>query len=103
MHRKKFKIFLKYNKISFAFFAGVLYNRTVQFLRSWRNWQTRTVQVRVGDHGGSNPFDRTIAKETSFRVSLLLCKQNLAFHAKIIKLMIRPAYMIIASVDAVKN
>ena len=31
----------------------------VQNMRSWRNWQTRTVQVRVGDHGGSNPFDRT--------------------------------------------
>ena len=30
------------------------------YLRSWRNWQTRTVQVRVGDHGGSNPLDRTI-------------------------------------------
>ena len=28
-------------------------------MRSWRNWQTRTVQVRVGDHGGSNPLDRT--------------------------------------------
>ena len=34
-------------------------------MRSWRNWQTRTVQVRVGDHGGSNPFDRTITKQTS--------------------------------------
>ena len=45
-------------------------------MRSWRNWQTRTVQVRVGDHGGSNPFDRTIAKETSFRVSLLLYIQS---------------------------
>ena len=36
-------------------------------MRSWRNWQTRTVQVRVGDHGGTNPFDRTITKQTSVR------------------------------------
>ena len=28
-------------------------------MRLWRNWQTRTVQVRVGNHGGSNPFNRT--------------------------------------------
>ena len=48
-------------------------------MRSWRNWQTRTVQVRVGDHGGSNPFDRTITKETSFRVSLLLYIQSGGF------------------------
>ena len=32
------------------------------YMRSWRNWQTRTVQVRVGDHGGSNPLDRTKSK-----------------------------------------
>ena len=34
-------------------------------MRSWRNWQTRTVQVRVGDHGGSNPFDRTTSQQTT--------------------------------------
>ena len=34
-------------------------------MRSWRNWQTRTVQVRVGDHGGSNPFDRTKTRQAS--------------------------------------
>ena len=28
-------------------------------MRLWRNWQTRTVQVRVGNHEGSNPFSRT--------------------------------------------
>ena len=33
--------------------------------RSWRNWQTRTVQVRVGNHGGSNPFDRTTSQQTT--------------------------------------
>ncbi len=38
------------------FCGGASQNRN---MRSWRNWQTRTVQVRVGDHGGSNPFDRT--------------------------------------------
>ena len=48
-------------------------------MRSWRNWQTRTVQVRVGDHGGSNPFDRTITKETSFGASLLLYIQSGGF------------------------
>ncbi len=31
-------------------------------MRSWRNWQTRTVQVRVGNRGGSNPLDRTRMK-----------------------------------------
>ena len=35
-------------------------------MRSWRNWQTRTVQVRVGNRGGSNPLDRTKSKTTSF-------------------------------------
>ena len=34
-------------------------------MRSWRDWQTRTVQVRVGDHGGSNPFDRTKTRQAS--------------------------------------
>ena len=48
-------------------------------MRSWRNWQTRTVQVRVGDHGGSNPFDRTITKQTSVRASVLLCIQSRGF------------------------
>ena len=43
-------------------------------MRSWRNWQTRTVQVRVGDHGGSNPFDRTKQKDT--RLSVLLFYRN---------------------------
>ena len=33
-------------------------------MRSWRNWQTRTVQVRVGNRGGSNPLDRTNKKQT---------------------------------------
>ena len=33
-------------------------------MRSWRNWQTRTVQVRVGNRGGSNPLDRTKMKTT---------------------------------------
>ncbi len=32
-------------------------------MRFWRNWQTRTVQVRVGNHGGSNPLNRTIRKQ----------------------------------------
>ena len=94
MHRKKFKNFFKYDEISFAFSAKVLYNRTVQFLRSWRNWQTRTVQVRVGDHGGSNPFDRTIAKETSFRVSLLLCIQAKEFEHQKGERILLPAYVL---------
>ena len=57
-------------------------------MRSWRNWQTRTVQVRVGDHGGSNPFDRTIMKETSFWVSLLLCIQSGRLEPVLIKIKI---------------
>ena len=44
-------------------------------MRSWRNWQTRTVQVRVGDHGGSNPFDRTKTKRHPFWMSF-------CFHTK---------------------
>ena len=47
----------------------------VQNMRSWRNWQTRTVQVRVGDHGGSNPFDRTKTKRHPFWMSF-------CFHTK---------------------
>ena len=31
-------------------------------MRGWRNWQTRTFEVRVGNLEGSNPFPRT--KET---------------------------------------
>ena len=46
------------------------------FLRIWRNWQTRTVQVRVSNHGGSNPFIRTklciselfVFRKTLFRI-----------------------------------
>ena len=46
------------------------------FLRIWRNWQTRTVQVRVRNHGGSNPFIRTklciselfVFRKTLFRI-----------------------------------
>ena len=38
-------------------------------MRSWRNWQTRTVQVRVRHtHGGSTPLDRTTVKEAPNRV-----------------------------------
>ena len=29
-------------------------------MRGWRNRQTRTFEVRVGNHGGSNPLPRTI-------------------------------------------
>lgn len=29
-------------------------------VRLWRNWQTRTVEGRVGDRAGSNPVSRTI-------------------------------------------
>ena len=36
-----------------------------QNMRSWRNWQTRTVQVRVGNRGGSNPLDRTRKKQSA--------------------------------------
>ncbi len=32
------------------------------FRRSWRNWQTRTFEGRMGDHSGSSPDDRTILK-----------------------------------------
>ena len=28
-------------------------------MRGWRNWQTRTFEVRVGNLEGSNPFPRT--------------------------------------------
>ena len=28
-------------------------------MRSWRNWQTRTFEGRVGNHPGSSPGDRT--------------------------------------------
>ena len=41
-------------------------------MRSWRNWQTRTVQVRVGNHGGSNPFDRTKKMSTPLGVLIFL-------------------------------
>ena len=29
-------------------------------MREWRNRQTRTFKVRVGDHSGSSPVSRTI-------------------------------------------
>ena len=29
------------------------------YMRGWRNRQTRTFEVRVGNHGGSNPLPRT--------------------------------------------
>ncbi len=33
----------------------------------WRNWQTRMIQVHVGNHAGSSPVIRTnIAKTTAF-------------------------------------
>lgn len=28
-------------------------------MRSWRNWQTRTFEGRVGNRMGSSPIDRT--------------------------------------------
>ena len=28
-------------------------------MRMWRNWQTRKIQVLVGDHAGSSPVIRT--------------------------------------------
>ena len=43
-------------------------------MRSWRNWQTRTVQVRVGNRGGSNPLDRTKIKMTGSPVIFFMCK-----------------------------
>ena len=36
-----------------------LYNNLCD-TRSWRNWQTRTFEGRVGDRMGSSPIDRTI-------------------------------------------
>ena len=35
----------------------------------WRNWQTRMIQVHVGNHAGSSPVIRTIAVAT-------LCGRN---------------------------
>ena len=32
-------------------------------MRMWRNWQTRKIQVLVGDHAGSSPVIRTIYAE----------------------------------------
>ncbi len=33
--------------------------KTAADMRGWRNWQTRTFEVRVGNLGGSNPLPRT--------------------------------------------
>ena len=52
--------------------SDVAVNDTQLHMRLWRNWQTRTVQVRVGNHGGSNPFNRTIKKDNAFRHCLFL-------------------------------
>ncbi len=34
-------------------------------MREWRNRQTRTFKVRVGDHTGSSPVSRTIKEKVS--------------------------------------
>lgn len=46
-------------------------NRLKQLnMRLWRNWQTRTVQVRVmNSHEGSNPSNRTNGKSRNHLVS----------------------------------
>ncbi len=35
-------------------------------MRGWRNWQTRMLEVHVGNLEGSNPFSRT--KKTQLRL-----------------------------------
>ena len=34
-------------------------------VRLWRNWQTRTVEGRMGNRAGSNPVSRTIFFKTT--------------------------------------
>ena len=41
-------------------------------MREWRNRQTRSFKVRVGDHTGSSPVSRTI-KNKGINVSWYLC------------------------------
>ncbi len=41
-------------------------------MREWRNRQTRTFKVRVGDHTGSSPVSRTIKQRASTEVGALL-------------------------------
>ena len=37
-------------------------------MRMWRNWQTRKIQVLVGDHAGSSPVIRTIYAEYRIKI-----------------------------------
>ena len=53
-----------------------------QNMRSWRNWQTRTVQVRVGNRGGSNPLDRTKKIEQVQTCSIFYCDTNLGIRTR---------------------
>ena len=34
----------------------------------WRNWQTRKIQVLVGDHAGSSPVIRTIYADYRIKI-----------------------------------
>ena len=54
---RKLNCFDIYNPIDTK--AIRLYNNLCD-TRSWRNWQTRTFEGRVGDRMGSSPIDRTI-------------------------------------------
>ena len=38
-------------------------------MRTWRNWQTRTFEGRMGDRPGSSPGARTTKKESN-RIAL---------------------------------
>lgn len=42
---------------------------TKHYLRMWRNWQTRMIQVHVGNHAGSSPVIRTSLAATLVRRS----------------------------------
>lgn len=50
-------------------------------MRSWRNWQTRTFEGRVGNHVGSSPTDRT--KFAYFSRLWEFCFQSLFSYAEI--------------------
>ncbi len=50
-------------------------------MRSWRNWQTRTFEGRVGNRMGSSPIDRT--KFAYFSRLWEFCSQSLFSYAEI--------------------
>ena len=52
-------------------------------MRMWRNWQTRMIQVHVGNHAGSSPVIRTT--KGSLRVANKKSEKRLTlFHCSVL-------------------